>query len=75
MAQKIHLNGGPWHDGTISVPDGKDHFHVVQPLEWPSNFTEVALGDFSKVPTRMGMYSQVRGRPGEFEWDGWTSHE
>lgn len=31
MAQRIHLNGGPWHDKEVVVEDGRDHFHIIEP--------------------------------------------
>jgi hypothetical protein len=82
MAQRIHLNGGPWHDRLIAVEDGADHFHIVEPNpEFFKAFRsqEVPPLDPDNLPVREGMYSQVgrTGTPvrGEFEWDGWTSHD
>lgn len=83
MAQRIHLNGGPWHDLETSVPDGRDHFHIIESIEdiisrelkmpHPEEGVQV-------VRTREGMYSQVHDinrKPvrGEYEWDGWRSHD
>lgn len=83
MAQTIHLNGGPWHDRVTAIEDGRDHFHIIEPVE-DIIARGIALpheGDeFATVTTREGMYSQVhqstgRPLPGEFEWDGWRSHD
>ena len=60
MAQNVHLNGGPWHDRKIAMEDGRDHFHILEP---------------GLIKTREGMYSRVQGSPGEFEWDGWRTHD
>ena len=78
MAQTIHLNGGPMHDQRVSVSDYRDHFHIIEPvgdavwraLQEPSGDDAIGV-----VSTREGMYSQVQDRPGEFEWDGWRSHD
>lgn len=81
--QKIHLNGGPWHDRETALPEGRDHFHIIEPVE-DLIARELTMpheeGKFETVTTREGMYSQVHevtGRPlrGEFEWDGWRSHD
>lgn len=77
MAQTVHLNGGPWHDRTTSVPDGRDHFHIIEPVDLVGRDI-VAPSEDQKVeplPVWEGMYSQVRGVRGEFEWDGWRSHD
>lgn len=78
---RVHLNGGPWHDRMVSVEDNHDHFHIVEPN--PSYLAALRLGeappDGEELANREGMYSQV-GRlstplKGEFEWDGWVSHD
>lgn len=78
MAHTVHLNGGPWHGRATSVPEGRDHFHIIEPVD---DAVERAIKastpeeGFQTLPVREGMYSQVQGRPGEFEWDGWRSHD
>lgn len=78
MAVTIHLNGGPWHDRKVALEYGRDHFHIIEPVE---DAVDRALkapseGDaLEVVKTREGTYSQVRSVPGEFEWDGWVSHD
>ncbi|QKN87748.1 hypothetical protein IXEL_48 [Microbacterium phage Ixel] len=83
MAQTIHLNGGPWHGRVTALEDGRDHFHIIEPVE-DVVARELNMphpeGEFATVTTREGMYSQVHdinSRPikGEFEWDGWRSHD
>ncbi|WNN96075.1 hypothetical protein SEA_SCHIMMELS22_44 [Microbacterium phage Schimmels22] len=79
MYQNVHCNGGPWHDRRVAVENGRDHFHIIEPV------ADVVAREMTKehdadeglqvVHTREGMYSQVRGVPGEFEWDGWRSHD
>lgn len=80
--QKIHLNGGPWHDKDTALPEGRDHFHIIEPVQ-DVIARELNMphkeGEFEVVQTREGMYSQVHtvdGRvlPGEYEWDGWRTH-
>lgn len=78
MAQTVHLNGGPWHGRTTTVPDGRDHFHIIEPVEDAvARALEASSPEegFTTVQSREGMYSQVRGVRGEFEWDGWRSHD
>lgn len=76
MAQIVHLNGGPWHDQVLEIPSGHDHFHIRQATtDQQPSFLEVLTGILTSVPYREGTYSQVQGRPGEYEWDGWQSHE
>ncbi|QIG58136.1 hypothetical protein SEA_ZEPP_48 [Microbacterium phage Zepp] len=81
-AMRIHLNGGPMHDQLVDVPDDRNHFHI---LESPADAIQRAIRDMTeppspeqglqRLPLREGMYSQVRHYPGEFEWDGWRSHD
>lgn len=77
MAQTIHLNGGPMHDQRVAVPDDRDHFHIIEPVGAVRWALREPSGDdaIGVVSTREGMYSQVQDRPGEFEWDGWRSHD
>lgn len=80
MAQTIHLNGGPWHGRTVAVEDGHDHFHIIEPAEEMlgraiAEASQDSDETFAVIRTREGMYSQVQGRPGEYEWDGWRSHD
>lgn len=78
MVQNIHLNGGPMHDQRCTLPEGRDHFHIIEPVD---DAVERAIKSsspeegFQVLPTREGTYSQVRGVRGEFEWDGWVSHD
>ena len=83
MVQTIHCNGGPWHDQVTQVPNGRDHFHI---LEAPDLMIARAIAEsnpeagFQALRSREGMYSQVHtihGSPvrGEYEWDGWRSHD
>lgn len=65
MAQNIHLNGGPWHDRVVVIEDNRDHLHLLMNQEQKNGL----------IAVREGTYSQVQGRPGEFEWDGWRSHD
>lgn len=75
MVQEIHLNGGPWHDHRLAIPDGHKHFHIREATtdEMPT-FAEILTGILTTVPYREGTYSRVDKYPGEFEWDGWISH-
>ncbi len=82
MTQNVHLNGGPWHGKTIAIEDGRDHVHILQPVEdalreaiTKEITAEEAQQGLQRVPIKEGMYSQVRGCPGEYEWDGWRSHD
>lgn len=81
MAPEIHLNGGPLHDQHFVIPDDRDHIHIMEPA---ADAVQRAIQEmkedtpqsgFQRLPLREGMYSQVRGYPGEFEWDGWRSHD
>lgn len=69
MAQTIHLNGGPWHDQVVSIPHDRDHFHIIKPSQ------EEGIQPKNNIGIREGTYSQVGGRPGEYEWDGWVTHD
>lgn len=73
MANTIHLNGGPWHGQVVAIPDDRDHFHIIMPVLSPPEFQQAE--NPSGIETREGTYSQVRGLPGEYEWDGWVSHD
>lgn len=77
MAQNIHLNGGPWHDRIVVLEDGRNHFHIIQPVDEAVAAALVAPPEegFQVVQTREGIYSQVQGTPGEYEWDGWVTHD
>lgn len=68
VARVINLHGGPYHGQTMALEDGYDHFHVSCP-----DLAHAEEGDM--VPIREGMYSKVAGRPNDFEWDGWRSHD
>lgn len=84
MVQTIICHGGPWHGRTTQIPDGRDHFHI---LEAPNQAIARAIAEGAAeseglqiLTPREGMYSQVHnvtGGPlkGEFEWDGWRSHD
>lgn len=81
MVQRVHLNGGPWHGRDTIVQDDRDHFHIIEPVE---DVIARELGKAHDAPddtgfhvarTREGTYSQVQGVPGEYEWDGWVSHD
>lgn len=61
MAKQVHLNGGPWHDRSIVLRDDQDHFHIAKCVDG--------------TVTQTGTYSAVRHYHGEFEWDGWRSHD
>lgn len=75
MAVTVHLNGGPWHGRTTAIPEGRDHFHIIEPnVDWSAAITAEENTPVA-LPTRAGTYSAVRGYPGEFEWDGWRSHD
>lgn len=84
MGKVVHCNGGPWHDRQVELMEDADHFHIT---EGPQEAIKRALaeqnpelGGFQRLPLREGIYSQV-GRTydhqvsGEFEWDGWISHD
>lgn len=78
---RVHLNGGPWYDRVVAVEDDHDHFHIIAPGDgfWDFRQAEVPPTPTDPVPTKEGMYSQV-GRlstplKGEFEWDGWVTHD
>jgi hypothetical protein len=77
MGKTVHLNGGPWHDRTVTLADDRDHFHIAVPM--PNPFRAISIMSDEEaaqpVPRREGMYSQVFREPGEFEWDGWRSHD
>ena len=77
MARRVRLHGGPGHGSVVAVGDGKTHFHIIQPVPEASLEGRDATEDTSLevVPTREGMYSQVRGSQDDFEWDGWRTHE
>lgn len=81
MAQTIHLNGGPMHDQQVAIPDDRDHFHIIEPASDAIQRAIQEMKDedteqkFQRVPLREGMYSRVQGYPGEYEWDGWRSHD
>lgn len=78
MAKTITLHGGPWHGRTTAIEDGRDHIHIVEPInDAVKRVLEEAEGDqeFITVPMREGTYSRVAGRPDDFEWDGWRSHD
>lgn len=78
MAQTIRLHGGPWHGRVTAVEDGRDHFHIIEPVadaieraikaEAPEEGVQV-------VPTREGMYSRAHNSKTDYEWDGWRSHD
>lgn len=75
MARRVYLHGGPWHGRVIMVPEDHDHFHIIEPVEDQVTFSEeeqIIL--IENVKIREGTYSQVRGEPRAFEWDGWVSH-
>lgn len=72
MPKTVHLNGGPWHDRVVALQDGGNHFHIVSPA--PPRFIYGQIGPAQEIGRREGMYSQVTGYPGEFEWDGWGDH-
>ena len=78
MAPTIHLNGGPMHDQHVAIPDDRDHFHIIEPVDDAVQRALQAPADSDSievVSTREGMYSRVQGYPGEYEWDGWRSHD
>ena len=72
MAQAVRLNGGPWHGRLTAVPDGHNHFHIRELVSPTADFDQLVDGT---VQYREGTYSQVAQRPGEYEWDGWVTHE
>jgi hypothetical protein len=80
MAQTAHLHGGPWHGQTVTLEDGRDHFHIIEPVE-PLLLKESDTTFTANLATREGMYSRVRDvRPNpdgvlDYEWDGWRSHD
>lgn len=76
----VHLNGGPWHDRKVALEHKRDHFHIIEPVEDIASRARKELPSesdsfFPAVETREGTYSQVRGLSGEFEWDGWVTHD
>lgn len=77
MTHAVRLHGGPWHGRTVAVQDDRDHFHIIEPVMLPTEFEEPDDDTpvDSQVKVREGMYSQVRASPGDFEWDGWRSHD
>lgn len=78
MAHTVHLNGGPWHDRKVALEHNRDHFHIIESVEDAVARALKAPSEddgIETVQTREGMYSQVQGLPGEFEWDGWRSHD
>lgn len=77
MAHQVRLHGGPWHGRLVAVQDGRDHFHIIEPVQGVQSFLEE---DDETPPTlevrvREGMYSRVLHSPDDFEWDGWRSHD
>lgn len=78
MAQRIRLHGGPWHGRTVEIPDNRDHFHIIEPVEEIARYFINAPTEseaFETAQTREGTYSRVQGYPGNYEWDGWRSHD
>jgi len=73
MAQTILLHGGPWHGQTYSIPDGRDHFHILTPI--PPKFLTEEQAKLAEVQVREGTYSRVHGSHIDFEWNGFTSHD
>jgi hypothetical protein len=73
---RVLLHGGPWHGRVVAVQEGRDHIHIIEPVAIIGDFTETDDRDEPiHVETREGMYSQVAMSPGDFEWDGWRSHD
>lgn len=80
MAKTVHLNGGPIHDCEVSLEDGATHFHIQEPVvdavrRAIAEMKEPPQPGFTRLPLREGTYSQVQHRPGEFELDGWVTHD
>lgn len=79
MAHTVHLNGGPWHGRKVALENSnRDHFHIIESVEDAVDRALKAPSEsdaLEVVKTREGTYSQVQGYPGEFEWDGWVSHD
>lgn len=69
--EQVTLHGGPQHGGTLTLPEGRTHFHVLGVDH--SEPIPVDTQGVMEVPLRQGMYSRV-GRTNDFEWDGWVGH-
>jgi hypothetical protein len=66
------------HGQQVTVPSDRDHFHIAHPMKTAREIIAAATeGDMDPVEIREGMYSQIRHRgcDNEFEWDGWRGHE
>lgn len=74
MAEVITVHGGPWHGRITSIPDGRDHFHILQPTGEPRDMVDDPEATIETLPIKEGMYSRV-GSTHDFEWDGWRSHD
>lgn len=75
MGRTVRLNGGPLHGEIVTLPDNRDHIHILQPNLEDSTFQMDEEVEIQIIPLREGIYSQVFREPGEFEWDGWRSHD
>lgn len=84
MAYEVFLHGGPWHGRRVAIEDGRDHIHILEALQEAIDRAIQAAPPadqiFATVPVREGTYSQIRNVsgqvvPGEFEWDGWVTHD
>lgn len=71
----IALHGGPMHGKAVAVPVGQDHIHIRGLDERVPDIFDPNPELPAQVPTREGTYSQVSGRPNDFEWDGWVADE
>lgn len=70
---RIKLHGGPMHDKVMEVPEGTDHIHVmgIDTESMKKLYRSEDPGSLEDaVITKECVYSQVRGRPGDFEWEG-----
>jgi len=74
MSRIVQLHGGPWHGQQVSVPSGRDHFHIIMPVLDALTRTPEQP---TPVDTKEGIYSQVghAGWINDFEWDGFVTHE
>lgn len=74
MGQDVKLHGGPWHGQVVTVEDGRYHFHLLAPAEEPMNWL-IHPEDPTPIRKKEGTYSRIAGMPGNFEWDGWVTHD
>lgn len=77
MSRHVMLHGGPLHGKEMAVPAGWTCIAVetfVPPAEDYFNEQPSTPADHT-ITTKTGHYSQVAGRPDDFEWDGWRPHQ